>query len=37
MSAEKGKKGWTLLDYWFHAGVAINLAVVALILWYAMT
>ncbi len=30
----KYKKEWTVLDYWFHVGVAINIFVVLLILWF---
>ncbi len=33
---DKGRKKFALLDYWFHFGVAINLVVVALLLWYSL-
>ncbi len=35
----KGKwrnKNFSLIDIWFHIGVAINLAVVLLLLWYSL-
>ena len=33
----KGKRRFTVLDILFHIGVAINLVVILLLLWYAAT
>lgn len=36
-NGERKKRQFTIVDYWFHFGVLINLIVVVLLLWYAAT
>lgn len=32
---DKYRKGFSFMDYWFHFGVAINLVIVALLVWFS--
>ena len=32
----EGNRKFSIFDIWFHIGVAINMAVVFLLLWYAL-
>lgn len=34
---ENWRKRFTLIDYWFHFGVFVNLVVVGLLLWFGLS